>query len=150
MALRKKNKRVCCLEHTLPNVACNAVGVAFGVEEANRADSMFKRAEMLPPVTNPRFCDCDRMHATCMQIFENAINCLRGLAEQTPNEVSEVGYGLSSLRRRMNRIDSAIVDCASTPVCLYCWTLYREPTEVNDRHSGYCLHLATASCLYLA
>ena len=78
---------MCCLAHTIPNAACNAVGVAFCVEEANRADSTFKGAEMLTPVTNPRFCDCDCMHAACMQISENTINRLRRLTEQTPSEV---------------------------------------------------------------
>ena len=35
---------------------------------------------ILSLVTNPLFCDRDRMHVACMQIFENVINRLRGLA----------------------------------------------------------------------
>ena len=77
---KKEQTRVLSCTHPRQS-ACNAVGVAFGAEESNRADNTFRSAEILTSVTNPRFCDCNRMHAACMQIFENAINRLRRLAE---------------------------------------------------------------------
>ena len=51
-SVKKEQTRVLSCTHTLPNAACSVVGVAFGVEDANHADSTFRRAEMLTPVIN--------------------------------------------------------------------------------------------------